>query len=101
MAARYLKKMGYRVLQTNVRLAGCEIDIVAKQGKEIVFVEVKTRQSNVAGYPEDSVTPQKVHHIERAALAWLLENGEQPWRVDVIAVTMGGESEEIKHFVGI
>ncbi|HBU28066.1 TPA: YraN family protein [Candidatus Uhrbacteria bacterium] len=101
IAARYLKKLGYRVLHCNVRLAGCEIDLVARQGKEIVFVEVKTRQSTTAGFPEDSVTPQKIHHIERAAHAWLQENGEQPWRVDVVAVTFGENGEDIKHFVGI
>ena len=101
IAARYLKKLGYRVLVLNARLAGCEIDIVARHGEELVFVEVKTRTSSVSGYPEDSITLQKLAHIERAAHAWLLEYGEQPWRVDAISVEIGDFEPKVTHFLGL
>lgn len=101
IAARYLQQKGYRVFAKNIRLAGCEIDLIARDGAEVVFVEVKTRQTTGAGYPEDSVTPRKVQHMERAAHAWLLQEGEQPWRLDVVAVTLGGAEPEVQHFTGI
>lgn len=101
LAARYLKRLGYRVLERNVRRAGCEIDLIAQDGKEVVFVEVKTRTSSVAGHPEESVTPQKLQHIARAAEAWLLEQGERPWRVDVVSVELSGGDPVITHFKGV
>lgn len=101
LAARYLKKLGYRVLGHNVRRAGCEIDVIAQDGAEVVFVEVKTRRSRAAGHPEESVTPQKLQHISRAAEVWLLEHGEQPWRVDVISIELLGSDPKITHFKGV
>lgn len=101
IAARYLKKLGYRVLMLNARLAGCEVDIVARQGREVVFVEVKTRTSSTFGYPEEAINAQKLAHIERAAHAWLLKHGEKPWRVDAISVEIGDFSPKITHFLGL
>lgn len=102
MAERYLAKLGYRVLSRNERLVGCEIDLIMRDGEETVFVEVKTRRSHAMGYPEESVTPRKRGHIRRAAEAWLLSNGDRPWRVDVVAITWPFDGEpEIVHFKGI
>lgn len=104
LAARYLKKNGYRVLDMNVREVGCEIDIIAQDKTDIVFVEVKTRTSSVMGYPEESVTDQKKAHIARAAESWLIKHTfeDVPWRVDVVAIVVeGGKSPEIRHFIGV
>lgn len=101
LAARYLTQLGYRVLARNVRLMGCEIDLVAQDGKEIAFVEVKTRRSRAAGYPETSVTPTKLAHIERAAEGWMQKHGAAPWRVDVVAIELQDGEPDITHFVGV
>ena len=102
MAARYLTELGYRVLCRNERVGGCEIDIVAQDGEQTVFVEVKTRQTHTMGYPEESVTRRKRQHIARAAEAWLLANGDRPWRADVVAITLWeGKEPEVVHIKGI
>ncbi len=102
IAARYLRKMGYRVLVRGYRSGGCEIDLVSKGPTgDVVFVEVKTRKSILAGNPEDAVTKSKREHIERAAFGWLQENRyDGPWRVDVIAITISAEVELV-HFKGV
>jgi putative endonuclease len=102
IAARYLRKSGYRVLVQGYRSNGCEVDLVVhdKNG-DLVFVEVKTRQSVRSGYPEEAVTDIKRMHIERAATGWIQENSHDgPWRVDVIAITIGEETELV-HFIGV
>ncbi len=102
IAARYLRKNGYRVLVHGYRANGCEIDLVARDSNgDIVFVEVKTRKSIRAGNPEDAVTESKREHIERVAFGWLQENRYSgPWRVDVVAITMGSKIELV-HFKGV
>ncbi|MBT6253982.1 YraN family protein [Candidatus Uhrbacteria bacterium] len=103
-ATRYLKKKGYRVLARNWKAMGVELDIVCKYEGELVFVEVKTRRSRVAGDPEDSVTVLKRSHLERAAHAYLdtLSDHDVPWRVDVVAINLvEGNDPEVVHFEGI
>ena len=103
MAARFLKKKGYRLLASGWKGAGCEIDLVMRDDKCIVFVEVKTRRTRSSGYPEESVTTVKKTHIARGAEAWTAENNYNgPWRADVVAISLlDGEEPEIVHFVGI
>ena len=92
-AARYLRSRFYRILDRNYRAGGAEIDIVAKRGKTLVFIEVKTRRLT----PEDAtrltrpaaaVTPEKQEHIVRAAKIWLAQRAanDRPVRFDVIEV---------------
>lgn len=102
MAARYLRKNGYRVLMHGWKAFGCEVDLVAEDPHgELVFVEVKTRRSLQAGNPEDSVTPTKRQHLEQAAQGWFdAHHSRQPWRVDVIAIELGVRTH-ILHFEGI
>jgi putative endonuclease len=100
-AADYLSGKGYKIVARNVRTEYGEIDLVASQGNEIVFVEVKTRSSLNYGYPEEAVTEQKKQHLVDAAQAYLQsqEPGEVMWRIDVIAVQKKGEGNfEIEHF---
>jgi len=90
-AAAFLAGRGYRVLAVNYRKKFGELDIVADEGGEIVFVEVKTRSSARFGHPLESVTAAKRKRMVRAALAWLAENGQEDrhCRFDAIAVTVG------------
>ena len=70
-AAEHLKEQGYRILARNYRFRHGEIDLIAQQGKRIVFVEVKTRRSLKFGSPQAAVTKQKQRQISKIALAYL------------------------------
>ncbi|HEY7419023.1 MAG TPA: YraN family protein [Ktedonobacteraceae bacterium] len=100
LAAEELSRRGYRILERNFRCRYGEIDLVAEQQGELVFVEVKTRRGDAWGRPEEAVTLQKQQKIVRAALCYLELHGcvEQAWRVDVVAVQMSvrGKLEEIR-----
>lgn len=86
-AAEYLRKKGYKILQRNFHTKFGEIDIIALDGKTLVFIEVKTRWSKEFGYPEESVTPKKIRHLIKAAWYYKLMNPQTPelMRIDVVA----------------
>lgn len=102
LAADYLMQKNYEIVERNVHTAYGEIDLVARQGCIMVFVEVKTRTSNRFGYPEDAVTPSKQAHLISAAQSYLMDHAEldSDWRVDVIAVQRlrSGQPPKIDHF---
>ncbi len=70
-AAGYLARHGFEILEKNLRTPYGEIDLLASQGKTLVFVEVKTRTSMTFGTPETSITPRKQEHMVAAAQAYL------------------------------
>ena len=86
-ACAYLQRRGYRILGRNVRSGGVEIDIVASRPRLLVFVEVKTRRSQRAGAPEESVDARKCARIVQGASSWLQEQPRSfhQVRFDVIA----------------
>ena len=103
-AEKYLKKLGYRIVDRNVRLGRCELDLVAVDGRTVVFVEVKTRQNLAAGHPAEAVDAWKQRHLTRAALQYLnrhrLTNHRA--RFDVLAIlwpdaTKPPEIQHIQH----
>jgi putative endonuclease len=102
LAANYLSKKGYLILDRNVRTPYGEIDLVTVDGKVTVFVEVKTRRSSKYGFPEDAIDPLKIEHIINSARAYLQSHPEVrgDWRIDVIAIIgkVNDPPEEIEHF---
>lgn len=88
IACKYLKSLGYKILERNFRIRGGEIDIVAKEGEEIVFVEVKARWSHKFGEPAEAVTFWKMKALLKTALFYLqkVKWGDKQYRVDVIAM---------------
>ena len=88
LAAKHLKARGYRILEQNYRARRGEIDLVARDGEFIVFVEVKTRRSLKFGVPQAAVTWQKQRQISKVALAYLQSQNllDTPCRFDVIAI---------------
>jgi putative endonuclease len=98
LAARYLVSIGYTIIERNYRFERGEIDLVARDADELVFVEVKARRSDAFGSPEDAVTPQKEEQIKRVAEGYLFERGieNQPCRFDVVAITMNRGNTEIR-----
>lgn len=87
-AARYLEAKGMRILDRRWRTAAGEIDLVADDGGEVVFVEVKTRMGDAFGAPEESVTARKRRNLRAVAAAYLEARGlwDAPYRIDVVAV---------------
>ncbi len=98
-AERYLKKKGYRILAINYRCALGEIDIIARDGEEIVFVEVKTRRGNTFFSPEDAVNWKKQNRIKRLALLYLKSNKlhDVPVRFDVIGLRLKEGQYVVEH----
>lgn len=90
IAAAYMCRQGYTVLQRNYRAGRCEIDLILKQGETIVFAEVKARTTGAYGLGREAVTPAKQHNIIKAAQAYLAANGlyEAPIRFDVLEVEL-------------
>lgn len=100
LAVDFLRRLRYRILERNFRCRCGEVDIVARLGATVVFVEVKTRRSDLYGSPAQSVTPFKQRQIARAAQTWLAANRltDSAARFDVISIRLrdGGEAD-IEH----
>ncbi|HDQ03559.1 MAG TPA: YraN family protein [Deltaproteobacteria bacterium] len=98
IAASFLKKKGYRISEINYRCPLGELDIIAREKGEIVFVEVKTRHSNELGYPEQAVGTKKQKKLSQLAL-WYMQSkkiADVPARFDVVAITMLPEGNDIR-----
>lgn len=101
LAADYLESRGYKILERNFRCREGEIDIVARQGECLVFVEVRTRKSRDFGTPEESVTFSKREKLVSLADAYIQTCDDPPpsWRIDVVAVelTSGNRVLRLRH----
>lgn len=101
-AARFLRQAGMKILARQQSSRFGEIDLVARDGETIVFVEVKTRSSLRGGQPEDAVTRKKQERLTRTALVWLKQRGllNLSSRFDVIAVYWPEQSRqpELTHY---
>ncbi|SHO51054.1 YraN family protein [Desulfopila aestuarii] len=88
LAAEHLRQSGYTILERNYRSRSGEIDIIARQGKTLVFAEVKTRKSASFGSPSAAVTLKKQAQISRVAQEYLARENlfDKPARFDVVAV---------------
>ena len=97
-ARAYLEAKGAKVLEMNFRRPTGEIDIVARQGRTLLFVEVKRRSSLRYGRPAEAVDRAKRAHILRTAALYMQEKGlmDAPARFDVIEILPG----EIRHIEG-
>jgi len=88
LAASFLEGQGYRIVTRNYRKRFGEIDIIAEDGSDLVFVEVKTRSSNTFGSPLEAVDLRKQLRMARAALDYMSGSGlhDRSARFDVVAV---------------
>src|SRR5206468_8338895 len=104
LAARHLQRLGLQVLERNVRLPDGEIDLVAREGEELVFVEVKTRIGDAETAPDVAVTAAKLARLERLAEEYVARAGvpDQDWRGDVGAGVLGrhGQVVLLDHLTG-
>ena len=90
LAVAYLTEQRAEILSRNFYFHGGEIDLIAKDGEYVCFIEVKYRKSNHFGAPEEAVTPYKQKKIIRGARVYLYQNRyptDTPCRFDVISIT--------------
>jgi putative endonuclease len=103
VAARFLKKLGYRIATTRLRQRYGEIDIIAIDGRTVVFVEVKTRRLDLTTQPAEAVDRTRQQRLTRAALAFLKYHNllEYPSRFDIVEIIWPADAKqpEIRHIV--
>jgi putative endonuclease len=101
-AAKFLKRHGFHILARGLDSPLGELDIVAVDGRTVVFVEVKTRRSEDAGRPSEAIDQRKEQRMTQAALAYLKSNRllDYSARFDVVAITWPDNARKpiIEHF---
>jgi putative endonuclease len=100
-ACRHLERSGFTIVERNYRTKGGEIDIVAREGDVLVFVEVRSLEVSDFGSPEESITPAKRRRIVGAARHYLSNVPSSSWRearFDVIAIEGSGADTALRHY---
>ncbi len=99
LAAEFLTEAGLRILEQNYRFGRAEVDVVAEEGGELVFVEVKARESLRFGEPEESVGAAKEDRLRRAAEGYCMERGmtDRFYRFDIVAIRFENGTVIVKH----
>ena len=83
----FLQRQGLEIIEKNYHTRMGELDIIARDGEELVFIEVKTRTNLQTGYPEEAVTDEKMEHLIEAAESYLDKHDpDKAWRMDVLAI---------------
>ena len=103
MAAAFLRERGLRILERRVRLSRGELDIVARDGEEWVFVEVKTRSAGGCGSAVEALGPRKSARLARAVREYVYRHHlhEAPMRCDLVAIDLGPDGlPDISHYPG-
>jgi len=102
LAEKYLRKKGYKILERNFQSYFGEIDIIAQDKGQIVFVEVKTKTGTGFGLPEEEFSFLKQKRLFRAIQSWIWKNKlkNENWRVDLIVINLSKDlkSSEIRHY---
>jgi len=102
LACKFLEERGFKIVERNYFYGHGEIDIITKDGDELVFVEVKYRTNDEYGPPELSISKGKQKLVRRTAEAYLYENGikDQKCRIDLIAILhLKDEKPKINHII--
>lgn len=88
LASDALEARGYRIIERNFRCRSGEIDLVAEEGQDLVFVEVKARRGTAFGLPEEAVNSRKALKLQEVACYYLDQHNlpDCSWRIDVVAV---------------
>jgi putative endonuclease len=98
LALEKIKRLGYKCIEKNYRCSLGEIDLIAKDGDCLVFIEIKTRKGRTLGYAKEAITPRKIRQISKVALAYMKSNNccDVRSRFDVIAISITGNREEME-----
>ncbi len=95
IAVEFLKKQGFKIIETNFKSRFGEIDIIAQEKDILVYVEVKTRSSGQFGLPEEAVNERKIQHIIRSAQIYRATHRNLPDgdRIDVVAIELDSSGQ--------
>ena len=96
LALKKMKDLGYKCIIRNYRCSLGEVDLIAKDGKTLVFVEIKTRRRKSLGYAKEAITERKKRQLSKVALAYMKANdcSHMKSRFDVVAINIiNGKSE--------
>lgn len=98
LAANYILKKGYTILEKNWRYLKAEIDIIAQTENTLVIIEVKTRSSDFFGDPQDFINDKKIKLLVQAANEYVISrNLDVEVRFDIIAVLLNSKTKKIEH----
>lgn len=101
-AARFLRRQGFRIIARQYRNQFGEIDLIALDGDQVVFIEVKTRKSDRFGQPAEAVDFAKQKQLTRLALAYLKKHGllDRSARFDIVGIIWpdGQKHPDVQHF---
>ena len=99
LATDYLMAKGYKIMVRNYVFQKAEIDIIAKHNNLIICVEVKTRNSDYFGDPQEFVTPSKIKLLVKAMDAFVIENDiELETSFDIVAVLKNKTTKQLTHY---
>lgn len=105
IAAAFLTKKGFKIIEKNFKAGPEEIDLIAVFDEILVFVEVKTRWDKSHGLPEEAVTPRKLRLLTKAAEYFAITHPGLPasLQIDVVAVEIGANNQpsSITHFPNV
>jgi putative endonuclease len=98
LALKKVKKLGYRCIARNYRCPLGEVDLIARDGDTLVFIEIKTRRGRSLEYAKEAVTQRKRRQLSKAALAYMKSNGfaDVKARFDVVVINLNGGNQEIE-----
>ena len=98
LALKKIKKMGYRCLVRNYRCTLGEVDLVAKDGDTLVFIEIKTRRGKSLEYAKEAVSMKKRRQLSKVALSYMRDHdcADVKSRFDVVAISLEGNRREIE-----
>jgi len=98
LALKKVKRLGYKCIARNYRCPLGEIDLIARDGDCLVFIEIKTRKGGSLNYAKEAITPRKKRQISKVALAYMKANNccDVRSRFDVVAVNIEGDKKEIE-----
>jgi putative endonuclease len=99
IAARWLRRRGWRVLARRYRVGHRDLDLIVSDGTTVAFVEVKARRGTDFGHPVEAVTFRKRRELARSALVWLDRHGRsgEAYRFDVFGILIEGKRVRVRH----
>jgi putative endonuclease len=98
LALKKVKKLGYRCIARNYRCPLGEVDLIARDGDTLVFIEIKTRRGRSLEYAKEAVNQRKRRQLSKVALAYMKANGfeDASARFDVVVTNLNGGKQEIE-----
>ena len=98
LALKKIKSLGYQTIVRNYRCPLGEVDLIARDGDTLVFVEIKTRKGRSLGYAKEAINERKKRQLSKVALAYMKSNGFSgvKSRFDVVAIRIGEGKPEIE-----